>query len=169
MLKRFFNSLFALKLYLGVTLTKIKHLTWRNVPIKKKKDTRQQFEEKQRARYLAQSLLKAGDQYKLGEATITLAKFGIEGKLEVAAKIKAAKLRREAKLKAQTEKGIEMMLMSPEKLSKSVIEDWLQKRKNFSEAFKKFNGKFVDDITACTEQPAHFKQSPNPNSDVSNE
>lgn len=132
------NLFHALWLYVTVSWTKIR-FPWRaKFRFIRKLTPRQLFEEKQRERYLFHSMLKEGDQYRLGEATVTLAKFGIEGKQEVAAKIAAADARRKARMDAQTEKAIDIMLMTPEQLLDFRIGEWTEKRKKYSEAFQKF-------------------------------
>lgn len=77
--------------------------------------------------------LKAGDTYRLGECIVTLATFGIEGKKEVAAKLATWDEIRRQKEQALTEKGIQIMLMSPEELHAFQIDEWMKQRKAFNE------------------------------------
>jgi len=118
---RLLNNLYhALVFYLGVKFTKLKG--WFKPFTKQHKKVS-----------ITQVALKAGDSYKLGECIVTLATFGIEGKKEVAAKIEAfekLRLLKEEKLK---KRGEDIMLMSPEDLSKLQVEEWLKKREQLNE------------------------------------
>lgn len=109
--------------YCGVTFTKLKKF-WKP------------FTKQYKKVKITQIALKEGDSYRLGECIVTLAKFGIEGKKEVAAKIAFWNQAREQKEKELTEKSIEIMLMDPKKLEQYQIEEWLKQRKSFNE--KKF-------------------------------
>jgi hypothetical protein len=113
----------ALGFYLSVLLTNLKG-SW-------KPKTRQQEKVK-----ITKMALKAGDSYRLGEAIVTLATFGKEGKQEVAAKIAAIDKMREEKHQRLTERAEQIMLMSPEQLKEFQIEEWVRQRKAFNE--KKF-------------------------------
>lgn len=77
--------------------------------------------------------LKEGDQYRLGTAIVTLAKFGIEGKAEVQKKIEAANQRRAERQARLTERGIEMMLMTEEEILEFKIKEWIESRKRINE------------------------------------
>jgi len=110
------------------------------INLKNKLTERQVFEKKQRDRYLMNSLLKEGDSYAMGsEATVTLAKFGVEGKEEVKKKIAAADERRAAKMAAQRERAIGIMLMKPEELLAMQTEEWFAKRKKYKEEQQKIS------------------------------
>jgi hypothetical protein len=89
--------------------------------------------------------LKEGDHYKLGECTVTLAKFGIEGKQEVARKIEAANKRRSERQEMLTQKGTDLMLLSPDELLKFKIDEWLKARKAVNE-------KLIYDSLDCNAQ-----------------
>jgi hypothetical protein len=117
------NLLQATIFYLGVKLTKLKGW-W-------KPFTRQHKRVK-----ITQVALKEGDTYRLGECIVTLAKFGIEGKKEVAAKIAHWDLVRREKEERYKQKGIEIMMMKPEELEQYQINEWIKQRKAFNE--KKF-------------------------------
>lgn len=69
--------------------------------------------------------LKAGDSYRLGECIVTLATFGIEGKQEVAEKLKAIEAMRALREAELTEKAEKIMLMSPEELEQFKVSEWL--------------------------------------------
>lgn len=79
---------------------------------------------------------KEGESYRLGECVVTLAKFGPEGKQEVAAKLLAYETQRIEKERKLTERAQEIMLMNPEELKEFQIEEWIRQRKAFNE--KKF-------------------------------
>lgn len=83
--------------------------------------------------------LNEGEQYKLGEATVTLAKFGIAGKEEVAKKIAAADARRAARWEKARERAIDLMMMTPEQILELQINEWLDKRKEFEKKLKEFD------------------------------
>ena len=119
--------------YASVRLSKLKAFIKNTIILRQKVSLRQAFEKKQRDRYLFHQMLKAHDTYKLGEAIVTLAKFGVEGKKEVAMKIAAANERREKKQIRLREKGIEIMMMSPEELQIFKINEWISSRKTFNE------------------------------------
>lgn len=110
----------ALLFYVGVWLTKFKD-SWRP-------KTRQQH--KVKATKIA---YKEGESYRLGECIVTLAKFGPEGKKEVAAKLLAYEAQRQDKERRLTQKAEKIMLMNPEELKDFMVEDWLSKRKEFNE------------------------------------
>jgi len=133
MLKRIKTFISLLPLFVSVVVGKIKGTKKSGIVIKNSASWWQLFEQKRRARYEFHSLLKEGDQYRLGEATVTLAKFGVEGKQEVAQKIAEADARREKRKQQQTEYGEKIMLMSPEELSEFKILEWLDKRKKHEE------------------------------------
>lgn len=79
---------------------------------------------------------KEGESYRLGQCIVTLAKFGIEGKQEVAAKLLAYETQRLEKERKLTEKAEKIMLMNPEELKEFMVEEWIRNRKAFNE--KKF-------------------------------
>lgn len=124
MLKLVSNLIQATLFYLSVQITKFKERGWRPF-------TKQQHKVK-----ITKIALKAGDSYRLGECIVTLAKFGIEGKQEVAAKIEAYNKLKELRHKELTEEAEKIMLMSPKELEAHQIEEWLKQRKSFNE--KKF-------------------------------
>lgn len=144
MLNWFKNTFYSCKIYLSIGWGKVR--STKNSPSgvhktsKKDFQARAEFEHAQQQRYLFHSLLKEGDQYKCGEATITLAKFGVEGKQEVEKKIIAADERREARQKLLTERSEKIMLMSPDELQEFKVSEWLENRekiKNLIEEFEK--------------------------------
>lgn len=141
MLKTISNVIFALKLYAGIILSKVRFVSKNGTKMKRGLSVRQLFDRKQRTRYLMHSLLKEGDQYRLGTATVTLAKFGVEGKAEVAKKIAAATARREERKRILTERGEEMMLMSPEELLEFQIKNWTEERAQYKSERKKVSEK----------------------------
>lgn len=110
---RLINNLFsALIFYLGVKLTRFKEkLFERTGQHHKVKSTK-----------LA---LKEGESYRLGECIVTLAKFGIEGKQQVAEKIKAIEAIRALRERELTEKAEKIMLMSEEELEQFKVNEWL--------------------------------------------
>lgn len=138
MIKQILNWFYSLHFYIGVTLSKVveKHRT--RILIKRKASLRHGFDKNQRARYLFHSMLKEGDQYRIGNATVTLMKFGVEGKEQVATRIAQADARREGRRKKLTEKGEEIMLLPPEKLLEFQVNEWLETREKFKELQKKF-------------------------------
>jgi len=69
---------------------------------------------------------KPGESYRIGEGIVTVH----ANKESMLAAIAAVNAKREAKHKVLTERGIELMLMSPEELQKLKINEWLGKRKN---------------------------------------
>lgn len=127
------NFVISILLFLSTIKGKIASPIRNRIQIRKKAHARQTFEKKQRERYVFHSMLKAGDQYRLGEATVTLAKFGVEGKEEVRKKIEAAERRRSERKRILTERAEEMMLMKPEELEKFQIEKWFSDRKEFQQ------------------------------------
>jgi hypothetical protein len=118
-----FNFLHALIFYLSVSFTKFKDW-WR---------PKAKQQHKVKATKIA---YKEGESYRLGECIVTLAKFGIEGKQEVAAKLLAYETQRIEKERQLTERAEEIMLMNPEELEQFRVEEWLKQRKAFNE--KKF-------------------------------
>lgn len=82
--------------------------------------------------------LKEGDQYRLGTSTVTLAKFGIEGKKEVAAKLEALRMKRELKEAKLKEKAVDIMLLPKEELYVYRINDWLTQREEFQKKLLEF-------------------------------
>jgi hypothetical protein len=98
---------------------------------KRRASARALFEKKWRKRYEMHSLLKEGDTYKLGEATVTLMKAGPEGKQEMKKRIAEADARRAKRREELTKKGEEMMLLPPEELLKYQVDEWIQKNKEF--------------------------------------
>jgi len=114
------NLASALFFYIGVTFTKLKGW-WR--------PTTKQFKKAK----ITQIALKEGDSYRLGECIVTLAKFGVEGKLEIAKKLEAYNTLRELRHRELTDKAEKIMLMSPEELKTYQIEEWLKQRKSFNE------------------------------------
>lgn len=67
---------------------------------------------------------------------MTLAKFGIEGKEEVAKKIAYWEQVRQEREQKYKEKAVNIMLMNPEELKQFQVESWIKERKAFNE--KKF-------------------------------
>jgi len=112
--------LYAVLFYCGVLLTKFRE-AW-------KPKTKQQH--KVKATKIA---YKEGESYRLGECIVTLAKFGPEGKQEVAAKLLAYEAQRQNKEKELTERAEKIMLMSPEELKVFMVEEWIKKRKEVNE------------------------------------
>lgn len=80
--------------------------------------------------------LKEGQSYRLGECIVTLAKFGMEGKQEVAKKIAYWNQVRKEREEKYKQKAIDIMLLNPEQLKEYQVESWIQQRKAFNE--KKF-------------------------------
>jgi len=114
------NLVSALIFYLGVKLTRFKEkLFERTGQHHKVKSTK-----------LA---LKEGESYRLGECIVTLAKFGIEGKQQVAEKIKAIEAIRALRERELTEKAEKIMLMSEEELEQFRINEWLERMKSINE------------------------------------
>lgn len=139
MFKKISNFFHALKFFVGVT--------WEKRPKKWKAKTKQvqklslkeSQEKKRQARLLMHSLLKEGDSYKMGEATVTLAKFGVEGKKEVQAKIEAAAKRRAEKWEKARERGMDLMMMTPEQIHELKLDEWISKRKDFQKKLEEFD------------------------------
>lgn len=123
MLRTLLNFLQALIFYLSVSLSKLKGL-WRPLTKQHKKVK------------VNKLTLKEGESYRLGECVVTLAKFGVEGKQEVAAKIEAYEQQRKEREEKYKEKGINIMLMNPEELKQFQVSEWIKQRKAFNE--KKF-------------------------------
>lgn len=119
-MKFVFNFIHAVLFYLSVSLTKFKE-AW-------KPKTRQQHKVKS-----TKIAYKEGESYRLGECIVTLAKFGPEGKQEVAAKLLAYETQRLEKERGLTERAEKIMLMSPEELKEFMVDEWLKKRKQFNE------------------------------------
>lgn len=120
-MKFIFNFIQAVLFYLGVSFTKFKE-AWRP-------KTKQQH--KVKATKIA---YKQGESYRLGECIVTLAKFGPEGKQEVAAKLLAYETQRQDKERKLTERAEKIMLMSPDDLKDFMVDEWLKKRKEFNES-----------------------------------
>lgn len=114
------NLIQAAIFYASVRLTKLKDW-WKPLSKQHKKVK------------ITQVALKEGDTYKLGECIVTLAKFGVEGKKEVAAKIAHWDLIRREKEEKYRQKGVEIMLMKPHELEQYQIDEWLKTRKSFNE------------------------------------
>ena len=114
------NLIQAIIFYVSVTFTKLKDW-WRPLTKQHKKVK------------ITKIALKEGESYRLGECIVTLAKFGIEGKKEVAEKLKHYEQLRLAKEQKLTEKGIQIMLMNPKELEQYQIDEWLKQRKSFNE------------------------------------
>lgn len=139
MIKKLNNFLRALKFFVDVT--------WEKRPKKLKPRTKQvqklslkeTQEKKRRACYEMHALLKEGDSYKFGEGTVTLAKFGVEGKAEVQSKIAAAAKRRAEKWVKARERGIELMMMSEEQIQELKLDEWFSKRKDFQKKLLEFD------------------------------
>lgn len=123
MIRLILNFIHALCFYLGVTFTKLKGW-WR--PLTKQ-------HKKVKATKIA---LKEGESYRLGECIVTLAKFGMEGKQEVAKKIAYWDQVRKEREEKYKQKAIDIMLLNPEQLKEYQVESWIQQRKAFNE--KKF-------------------------------
>lgn len=142
MLKWLQNIFYSLKFYLAIVWGKVRSTKRAPSSVRKtdEKDfqTRAEFEHAQQQRSVFHSLLKEGDEYKCGESTVTLAKFGVEGKQEVAKKIAAADKRREDKQKFLTERGEKIMLMSPDELQEFKINEWLENRNKIKNLIKEF-------------------------------
>lgn len=112
MVKLIINLFHALVFYLGIKFTKLKALFFdRTGQHHKVKVTKLAFKE--------------GESYRLGECIVTLAKFGIEGKQQVAEKIKAIEALRALRDAELTEKAEKIMLMSPEELEQFKVNEWL--------------------------------------------
>ena len=120
-MKFIFNFIQAVLFYLGVSFTKFKE-AWRP-------KTKQQH--KVKATKIA---YKQGESYRLGECIVTLAKFGPEGKQEVATKLLAYETQRQDKERKLTERAEKIMLMSPDDLKDFMVDEWLKKRKEFNES-----------------------------------
>ena len=133
MIRFFVNFFSAAKFYFGVTLERRPKIFKPRSKLIQKMTSRQAFEKKQRARYLVHSMLKEGDSYKLGEATVTLARFGREGKEDVSAKIAAAAARRKERMDFLTKRGEDIMLMTKEQIREMQLEEWLEKRREHQE------------------------------------
>lgn len=121
MLKFLFNLIQATLFYVSVQITKFKKGKWKP------------FAKQHHKVKVTKMALKAGDSYRLGECIVTLAKFGIEGKQEVAAKIAAFNKLKELRHKELTEQAEKIMLMSQEELKQYQVEEWLKQRKSFNE------------------------------------
>lgn len=117
------SVIYAILFYLSVWFTKFKDAF--------KPKTKQQH--KVKANKIA---YKEGESYRLGECIVTLAKFGPEGKQEVAAKLLAYETQRLDKERKLTERAQEIMLMGAEELKQFQVEEWIKQRKAFNE--KKF-------------------------------
>jgi len=115
--------IYAILFYVSVWLTKFKDAF--------RPKTKQQHKVKS-----TKIAYKEGESYRLGECIVTLAKFGLEGKKEVEAKLLAYEAQRVEKERQLTEKAQKIMLMSPEELKEFMVEDWIKQRKVASE--KKF-------------------------------
>lgn len=122
---RLINNVFhALVFYLGVKLTRLKSFFFeRTGQHHKVKVTKLAFKE--------------GESYRLGECIVTLAKFGIEGKQQVAEKIKAIEALRALRDAELTEKAEKIMLMSEEELEQFKVNEWLSsvKAKNVMKVY----------------------------------
>lgn len=114
MLRLIKNLFGALVFYLGVKFSNLKHKFFER--------TGQHHKVK-----VTKLALKAGDSYRLGECIVTLATFGPQGKLEVAEKIKAVEAIRALRERELTERGIKIMLMTPEELEQFKVNEWLEK------------------------------------------
>lgn len=125
MLRKLLNFLYSIQLYVRIFISKVRATKRTGVKITKKVR-------------ITQLSLKESDHYKLGESTVTLAKFGIEGKQEVAKKIAAADARRAERAKRHTARAEEIMLIPPDQLLNFQIEEWLEKRKKFAEKLSAF-------------------------------
>jgi hypothetical protein len=69
---------------------------------------------------------KVGDSYTVGEFVVTLHK----DKASMLAAIAATDKRREEKHNKLTERGVELMLMTPEQLLELKLDEWLEKRQS---------------------------------------
>lgn len=112
--------LYAVLFYCGVLLTKFRE-AW-------KPKTKQQHKVKS-----TKIAYKEGESYRLGECIVTLAKFGPEGKQEVAAKLLAYEAQRQDKENKLTERAEKIMLMTPDEVKEFMVEEWLKKRKEVNE------------------------------------
>ncbi|NBO36857.1 hypothetical protein EBU91_04915 [bacterium] len=120
MLKLINNIFHALVFYLGVKVTRFKAFLFE----------RTGQHHKVKATKLA---LKEGESYRLGECIVTLAKFGIEGKQQVAEKIKAIEAIRALREADLTQRAEKIMLMSPAELEQFKVNEWLDKVQNKNE------------------------------------
>lgn len=135
MIRTILNFLSALLFYCGITFTKLKGL-WRPLTKQHKKVK------------VTKLALKEGQSYRLGECVVTLAKFGIEGKQEVAKKIAYWEQVRKDREEKYKQKAIDIMLMTPEQLKQYQVESWIQQRKAFNE--KKFYENLSDNYQEKT-------------------
>lgn len=119
------NFIHALWFYLGVLFTNLKKSKWWRPGTKQHKKVS-----------ITKIALKEGESYRLGECIVTLAKFGVEGKQEVAKKIAYWEQKAKEKEEALTKRGQEIMLMTPEELKQFQVDEWVKQRKAFNE--KKF-------------------------------
>jgi hypothetical protein len=99
---------------------------------------------------------KPGESYKVGQMVVTVH----ADKASMLAAIAATNKRREERHARLTERGIELMLMSPEELQKLKIEEWLQKR---NEAFDKKYGKRFNPMSKATLAKEPLPQIPEAN------
>lgn len=75
---------------------------------------------------------KVGEQYMLGEAVVTLH----EDKESMLKAIAIVDARREARHKELTERGIDLMMLTPEELQKLRLDEWLKKREQKHRSLK---------------------------------
>lgn len=114
------NLVSALVFYLGIKFTKLKSFFFER--------TGQHHKVK-----ITKLALKEGESYRLGECIVTLAKFGIEGKQQVAEKIKAIEAIRALRERELTEKAEKIMLMSEKELQQFKVNEWLNKIRQVNE------------------------------------
>lgn len=132
MLRLINNIVHALIFYLGIRLTKLKAFFFERTGQHHKVN-------------ITKIALKEGESYRLGECIVTLAKFGIEGKQQVAEKIKAIEAIRALRDAELTEKAEKIMLMSPEELEQFKVNEWLSQvqSKNEQKIYDSINSDVV--------------------------
>jgi len=89
---------------------------------------------------------KVGESYRVGEMIVTLR----SSKEEVQAIIASMDAKRAAKERAMKERGIELMLMSPEEIKALKLEEWLEKRSK--------KGKKIDRIIGAPQARTAIKE-----------
>jgi hypothetical protein len=81
---------------------------------------------------------KPGEQYRLGEAIVTVH----ANKESMLAAIAATEARRKAKEERLTERAIEIMLLTPEQLQELKVEDFLRANREKDNLFKRIMGRY---------------------------
>ena len=137
MIRTILNFVYTLIFYASVTFSKLKGL-WRPLTKQHKKVKTTKL------------VLKEGESYRLGECVVTLAKFGIEGKQEVAKKLQAWEKVRQEREEAYKQKAIDIMLLNPEELQRYQVEEWVKQRKAFNEKkfYENLRDTYQEDIKA---------------------